>query len=78
MLRALMEHHMELKQFGFKGKPILWGKNQAILVIKNYDSAKRHDMQKYLVSLLKEDLEGMDFVKTGKKNFVGVCLLRNN
>lgn len=73
-----MEHHLELKQFGFKQKCILWGKNEGILIFKNYDSNKRHDMQKYLVTLIKEEMQNMGFQKIGKNSYVGVCLLKNN
>lgn len=35
-------------------------------------------MQKYLTGLMKEELTDIQFMKTGKKGFAGVCVLKNN
>lgn len=73
MHQALLQHHMELKQFGFKNGCILWGKNEGILVFRNYDRNKRKDMEKYVLNLMREEAIGMAFEKLRKDYYVGVC-----
>ena len=59
----MLDEEFTLKQFSFKAKGLVWGKNQNILTIRNYDKNKRYDMKSYIESLSKRELHSATFEK---------------
>lgn len=73
----MFNRRKELKQFGFKQNCPSWGKNEKVIILKNYDKFKRLEMQAYLMTLMKGDILLLTFQNLGPKNYVAVIELSN-